>query len=371
MNKISLITGAGFAGSTIARGLADAGHMVHLIDKRPHIAGNAYDEVDANGVLIHRYGPHIFHTNSDKVCQFLSRFTEWRSYEHRVLGVVAGRHYPFPINRDTLNQLYGLDLDETGASAFFESVREPRHPICTSEDVVLNSVGRDLYEKFFLHYTRKQWGLDPSQLKAGVAARIPVRTNTDDRYFTDTFQAMPLHGYTKMFERMLDHPNINVQLGIDFSELTDLGRYDHIVYTGPIDAYFKHCYGPLPYRSLRFEHQHLADVQQFQQAGTVNYPNDHAYTRITEFKHLTGQEHTGTSIVREYPEAEGDPYYPIPSDTNEALFKRYCELAEKESKVTFVGRLAEYRYYNMDQVIGAALASAQKILDSLSTIRRT
>lgn len=360
-----LITGAGFAGSTIARELANAGHRVRIIDKRPHIAGNAFDELDAYGVLVHRYGPHIFHTNSERVWQYLSRFTEWRPYEHRVRGVVGGKEYPFPINRDTLNQLYGLNLDEAGAAEFFEKHREPRDPVRTSEDVVLNSVGRDLYEKFFLNYTRKQWGMDPSELKAGVAARIPVRTNTDDRYFTDTYQVMPAQGYTKMFERMLDHPNIEVQLGVDFSELTDLDRYDHIVYTGPIDAYFKHCYGPLPYRSLRFEHQHLADVQQFQKVGTVNYPNDHAYTRITEFKHLTGQEQKGTSIVREYPEAEGDPYYPIPSDTNEALFKRYRELAEKEAGVTFVGRLAEYRYYNMDQVVGAALASVQKILESL------
>ncbi|MEJ5150563.1 UDP-galactopyranose mutase [Comamonas sp. MYb396] len=360
-----LVVGAGFAGSSLARELAQTGNSVFIVDKRPHIAGNAYDEHDAHLTLIHRYGPHIFHTNSERVFSYLSQFTEWRKYEHRVLGVVDGKGYPFPINRDTLNQLYGMDLDEAGAAEFFEKHREPRDPVRTSEDVVLNSVGRDLYEKFFLNYTRKQWGMDPSELKAGVAARIPVRTNTDDRYFTDTYQVMPAQGYTKMFERMLDHPNIEVQLGVDFSELTDLERYDHIVYTGPIDAYFKHCYGPLPYRSLRFEHEHLADVQQFQQVGTVNYPNDHAYTRITEFKHLTGQEHTGTSIVREYPEAEGDPYYPIPSDTNEALFKRYRELAEKESGVTFVGRLAEYRYYNMDQVVGAALSAAQKLIERL------
>lgn len=364
MKKV-LIAGAGFAGCTLARELAEAGLASLVVDKRSHIAGNAYDEIDAHGVLVHRYGPHIFHTNSERVWQYLSRFTEWRPYEHRVRGVVDGKEYPFPINRDTLNQLYGLDLDETGAAEFFEKHREPRDPVRTSEDVVLNSVGRDLYEKFFLNYTRKQWGMDPSELKAGVAARIPVRTNTDDRYFTDTYQVMPAEGYTKMFERMLNHPNIQVQLGVDFSELTDLGRYDHIVYTGPIDAYFKHCYGPLPYRSLRFEHEHLAHVQQLQLVGTVNYPNDHAYTRITEFKHLTGQEQKGTSIVREYPEAEGDPYYPIPSDTNEALFKQYRELAEKEAGVTFVGRLAEYRYYNMDQVVGAALASTQNILKSL------
>lgn len=360
-----LVVGAGFAGSVVARELADTGHQVRIIDKRPHIAGNAYDELDAHGVLVHRYGPHIFHTNGERIFQYLSRFTEWRPYEHRVRGVVGRRMYPFPINRDTLNQLYGLDLDEAGAAAFFEQVREPREPVLTSEDVVLNSVGRDLYEKFFLNYTRKQWGLEPSELKAGVAARIPVRTNTDDRYFTDTFQAMPLHGYTKMFEAMLDHPNITVQLGVDFEDVRERETFRHVVYTGPIDAYFRYVHGPLPYRSLRFEHEHLADIDLYQETGTVNYPNEHAYTRITEFKHLTGQTHRGTSIVREYPQADGDPYYPVPRAENEALFKRYEALAKAESDVTFVGRLAQYRYYNMDQVVGAALAASRQLIESL------
>ncbi|MBY4598093.1 UDP-galactopyranose mutase [Ottowia caeni] len=357
-----LIAGAGFAGSVVSRELADAGHKVHVIDKRSHIAGNAFDEFDAQGVQIHRYGPHLFHTNSERVWNYLSRFTHWHPYEHRVRSVVNGKLYPFPINRDTLNQLYGLNLDEAGAAAYFEQVREPRDPIRTSEDVVLNSVGRDLYDKFFLNYTRKQWGMEPSQLKAGVAARIPVRTNTDDRYFTDTFQAMPLQGYTKMFERMLDHPNITVELGVDFFDVRQRSGFDHVVYTGPIDAYFSHCFGPLPYRSLRFEHEHFPGVEQFQPVGTVNYPNDHAYTRITEFKHLKGQQHPGTSIVREYPQAEGDPYYPIPSEDTEALYKRYQTLAEAEPGVTFVGRLAEYRYYNMDQVVAAAMNAAQRII---------
>lgn len=359
--SFTLIVGAGYAGSVTARELADAGRRVHVIDKRPHIAGNAYDEYDAHGVLVHRYGPHIFHTNGERIFQWLSRFTEWRPYEHRVRSVVDGVRYPFPINRDTLNRLYGLELDEAGAAAFFERVREPREPVQTSEDVVLNSVGRDLYEKFFLNYTRKQWGLEPSQLKAGVAARIPVRTNIDDRYFTDTFQAMPVNGYTKMFEAMLDHPNISVELGVDFADVRGRGKYGHVVYTGPIDAYFEYRFGRLPYRSLRFEHEHLPETEFFQETGTVNYPNDHAYTRITEFKHLTGQSHTGTSIVREYPQAEGDPYYPVPREENEALYKRYEDLAKNESGVTFVGRLAQYRYYNMDQVVGAALAAAKRL----------
>lgn len=358
-----LVVGAGFAGCVIARELAHAGHDITIIDKRNHIAGNAYDSYDMHGVMIHNYGPHIFHTNSERIFQYLSQFTEWRPYEHKVLGVVDGVHYPFPINRDTINKLYNMDLNEEEAKDFFDRTREPRDTIKTSEDVVLNSVGRDLYEKFFLHYTRKQWGVDPSQLKAGVAARIPVRTNTDDRYFTDEYQAMPLMGYTKMFESMLSHPNIEIQIDVDFNDVKPTYSDHHVVYTGPIDEYFNYCFGHLPYRSLRFEHEHFPDTEQLQAVGTINYPSDNAYTRITEFKHLTGQKHTGTSTVTEYPQADGDPYYPIPNDANEALFKQYEAAAKNEHNVTFVGRLAQYRYYNMDQVVGAALTAAENLIE--------
>ena len=359
-----LIIGAGFAGAVVARELAEAGHKVLVMDRRKHIAGNAYDVKDEHGILIHQYGPHIFHTNSERIFNYLSKFTEWHPYEHRVRGVVNGQEYPFPINRDTLNQLYDLDLNEEQAAEYFEKVREPKEKVLTSEDVVLNSVGRDLYEKFFLNYTKKQWGLDPSQLKAGVAARIPTRTNTDDRYFTDTYQAMPLHGYTAMFENMLNHPNITVKLSTDYKDLLAQGvEYDHLIYTGCIDEFYDYKFGKLPYRSLRFEHQHLENTEQYQSVGTINYPNDFEFTRITEFKHLTGQQHPATSIVREYPTAEGDPYYPIPCDENEILFKKYKSLADCEKNVTFVGRLAEYRYYNMDQVVGAALNAVDKILE--------
>ncbi|WP_252383543.1 UDP-galactopyranose mutase [Acinetobacter sp. WCHAc060006] len=358
-----LIVGAGFAGSVCARELAEAGHSILVVDRRNHIAGNAFDVKDEHGILIHQYGPHIFHTNSERIFNYLSKYTEWYQYEHRVRGVVEGIEYPFPINRDTLNQLYNLDLTEMQASEFYEKVREPKERVLSSEDVVLNSVGRDLYEKFFLNYTKKQWGLDPSQLKAGVAARIPTRTNSDDRYFTDKYQAMPLCGYTAMFENLLDHPNIQVQTSTEFKDvLNEENLFDHIVYTGPIDAFYDYQFGHLPYRSLRFEHEHLAHTKQYQSVGTVNYPNDFDFTRITEFKHLTGQKHLSTSIVREYPTAEGDPYYPIPRDENEKLFKQYQALASAEENVTFVGRLAEYRYYNMDQVVGAALNAVGKIL---------
>jgi UDP-galactopyranose mutase len=361
-----LVVGAGFSGAVVAERLASSGFSVQLIDKRSHIGGNAYDMLDASGVRIHPYGPHIFHTNSDAVVDYLSAFTDWRPYEHRVLAKAGNLLVPIPINIDTVNALYGLTLDASTIQNYFDSVREHfAHP-ATSEEVVLNAVGRDLYEKFFRGYTRKQWGLDPSELAASVAARIPTRTNHDDRYFTDRFQCMPRDGYTKMFERMLDHPGIAVELGVDYFAERDRWKAPYTVYTGPIDAYFKHCFGALPYRSIRFEHQHLSDTENYQPVGTVNYPNDFDYTRITEFKHLTGQAHTGTSIVREFPTDEGDPYYPIPRPDNEALFKRYEALAEQEADVTFVGRLAQYRYYNMDQCVGAALHCAKELVGRLA-----
>jgi UDP-galactopyranose mutase len=364
--KRFLIVGSGFAGSVAARELADAGHAVSIIDKRPHIGGNAYDTYDAHGILIHPYGPHIFHTNSERVFQWLSRFTEWRHYEHRVLAEVNGVMLPMPINRTTINGLYGFDLDVEGVAAFLEKTREPKESIKTSEDVVLNSVGSDLCDKFFRGYTRKQWGLDLSELGAGVAARIPTRTNDDDRYFTDTYQVMPKYGYTRMFQQILNHPLIHVMTGTDYSEYK-VGNPvpNHTVYTGPIDAYFNHQYGPLPYRSLRFDHEHRSDITQYQAVGTVNYPNTHEYTRITEFKHLTGQEHAATSIMREYPQASGDPYYPIPRPENDALYRKYQVLADSERDVTFVGRLAQYRYYNMDQVVAAALTLIEKLKKSI------
>jgi UDP-galactopyranose mutase len=354
-----LVVGAGFAGAVIAERFASFGKSVVVIDKRDHIGGNAYDEYDQAGVLIHRYGPHIFHTNSRRVAEYLSRFTDWRPYEHKVLSCVNGRLYPMPINQTTINQLYGLSLDEAGVAAFLERVRERRDPIRTSEDLVLNSVGPDLCEKFFRNYTRKQWNLDLSELSPSVAGRIPVRTNCDDRYFTDQFQKMPAEGFTKMFQRMLDHPTITLELCVSFQELRSRCTADLVFYSGPIDEYFEFCRGRLSYRSLRFEHEHLSNVERYQPVGAVNYPNDFDFTRITEFKHLTGQQHSGTSIVREFPQSDGDPYYPIPTPENQQRYQQYKKLAEAQSNVHFVGRLAEYRYYNMDQVVAAALAAVQ------------
>jgi UDP-galactopyranose mutase len=360
-----LIVGAGFAGAVIAERLAaGSGKTVLLVDRRTHIGGNAYDHLDAAGVLVHQYGPHIFHTNSSEIFDYLSRFTAWRPYEHRVLADVDGRLVPMPINRTTLNALYGVDLkSDEQAEAFLKARAEPVEVVRTSRDVVVSQVGRELYETFFQGYTRKQWGMDPSELDKAVAARVPARFNTDDRYFTDTFQAMPKDGYTKMFEAMLDHPNIDVQTGVDFDDVRNDLVYDRLVFTGPIDEYFDHRYGALPYRSLRFRHETL-DQEWFQTVGVVNYPDEATpYTRITEYKHLTGQTHRKTSLTYEFPSAEGDPYYPVPRPENQALFKKYEALALQTPEVTFVGRLATYRYYNMDQVTGQALATWRRIVE--------
>jgi UDP-galactopyranose mutase len=357
-----LVVGAGFAGSVLAERLANgSGKKVLICDKRPHIGGNAYDHYNDDGILVHKYGPHIFHTNSREVFEYLSRFTEWRSYQHRVLACVDGQMVPIPINLDTINKLYGLNLTSFEVEKFFESLAEPVEHIRTSEDVVVSKVGRELYEKFFRNYTRKQWGLDPSELDASVTSRVPTRTNRDDRYFTDTYQAMPLNGYTRMFENMLDSPNIKIMLNCDYREIVKDIKFKEMIYSGPVDEYFDYRYGKLPYRSLYFKHE-THDTEKFQDAPVVNYPNEHLYTRITEFKALTGQEHRKTSIVYEYPRAEGDPYYPVPRKENQDLYAKYKTLAETLPDVHFVGRLATYRYYNMDQIVAQALTEYGKMV---------
>jgi UDP-galactopyranose mutase len=356
-----LIVGAGFAGSVLAERLARvADKRVLLIDKRPHIGGNAYDHFDEAGVQVHRYGPHIFHTNAREVFDYLSRFTEWRPYEHRVRASVDGQLLPIPINLDTVNRLYGLNLSSAQLDGFFRDNAERRDHIVTSEDVIVNRVGRELYEKFFRNYTRKQWGMDPSELDAQVTARVPVRTNRDDRYFTDTYQAMPRAGYTRMFERMLAHRNIKVLLNTSYQEIADEVDYGELIYTGPIDEFFGYRYGKLPYRSLRFQFETI-EAPQVQPVAVINYPNDHPYTRTTEFKHLTGQVHPKTTLVYEYPQAEGDPYYPVPKPENTLLYQQYKALADATPGVHFVGRLGTYRYYNMDQVTAQALTLFAKL----------
>jgi UDP-galactopyranose mutase len=356
-----LVVGAGFAGSTIAERLAaDGGKKVLICDRRPHIGGNAYDHHDADGILVHKYGPHIFHTNARSVYDYLSAFTEWRPYQHRVLASVDGQLLPVPINLDTVNRLYGLSLTSFELEQFFESVAEPVAQVRTSEDVIVSKVGRELYDKFFRNYTRKQWGLDPSELDAMVTARVPVRTNRDDRYFTDTYQVMPLHGYTRMFERMLSHPNIKILLNADYREIKSMIPHREVIFTGPVDEYFGYRLGRLPYRSLNFKFE-TRNVAVAQAGPVINYPNENAYTRVTEFKYLTGQEHPKTTLVYEYACAEGDPYYPIPRPENAALYKRYQELAAATPGVHFLGRLGTYKYYNMDQVVAQALTLYSKL----------
>jgi UDP-galactopyranose mutase len=361
-----LIVGAGFAGSVMAERLASKSNKkVLIIDKRDHIGGNTYDHFNKDGILVHKYGPHIFHTNCKEVYDYLGQFTEWRQYEHRVLGSVDGQLVPIPINLDTINKLYGLNLCSDQVEDFFKSKAVHVDRVKTSEDVVISKVGKELYEKFFKGYTKKQWDLDPSELDASVTARVPTRSNRDNRYFTDTYQAMPLHGYTEMFRKMLSHPNIKVMLNTDYKEIIKMIPHRELIFTGPIDSYFDYCYGKLPYRSIEFKFETL-DQETFQPTGTVNYPNEQPYTRITEFKYLTGQKNSKTSIVYEYPKAEGDPYYPIPRAENNEIYKKYQLLAATTPNVYFTGRLGTYKYYNMDQVVAQSLTLFKKISEKQS-----
>ncbi len=359
-----LIAGAGFAGSVLAERLASQrGARCLVVDRRNHVGGNAHDRTDAAGVLIHPYGPHYFRTNSPRIAEYLSRFTGWHHIDYRILAWTEGRFWPFPINLNTFEQLLGRPSTEEEMRATLDIWRVPIQTPKNSEEVIISQVGRRLYDMFFKNYTRKQWNRDPKDLDPSVCGRIPIRTNRDDRYLSESFQALPDRGYTEMFRRMLDHPNIEVRLNTDFRDIRPRVRCRHVIYTGPIDEYFGHCFGPLPYRSLRFEPETL-EREFFQPAMQVNYPNDHAFTRIVEIKHATGQKLPVTTIIREYPQDHGpgrEPYYPIPAPDARALFQKYAVRAEAETGVTFSGRLASYQCLNMDQVVGQALA----VFDSL------
>ena len=353
-----LIVGAGFAGAVAAERLASQHNKkVLIVEKRPHIGGNAYDEYDENGILVHRYGPHIFHTNSKEVFYYLSQFTEWQFYEHKVLANISGELYPIPINRITLNKLYGLNLkNEEDVKQYLENVREKRYPILNSEDIIVNQVGYDLFEKFFKHYTKKQWDLYPNELSPAVCGRIPVRYNDDCRYFTDKYQFMPKDGYTKMFEKMLNHKNIDIILSTDYKQIISDIKFNKMIYTGPIDYFFDYCYGKLPYRSLRFEWENHKTAQ-FQSCAVINQIEEkNPYTRITEYKFLTNQVASSTTISKEIPNSFGEPYYPILHLDNISLSDKYKTKAKEEfPHVLFVGRLAEYKYYNIDQVVSKSL----------------
>ena len=374
-----LIIGAGFSGLVIAERLASAGWKCVVADRRPHLGGNAHDRLDSAGVLIHPYGPHYFRTNSQRVVDYLSRFTGWHEVSYQIKSFTRGRYWSFPINLNTFEEFIGRPATPEEFTAWLEENREPIEQPRNSEEVIVSQVGRELYQLFFEGYTLKQWKRHPRDLDASVCGRIPIRTNRDDRYLTDNFQALPAKGYTAMFENLLaSTPGIELHLGIEFTEAKAKWNYKHLVFTGAIDEYFDHRFGPLPYRSLRFEHESF-DAEQlrgresesgkpgfWQPAMQVNYPDAEVpHTRIVEIKHATGQQTPNSTIVREFPKdwSPGEePFYPIPAPDAREAYQRYAALAEAEPHTSFIGRLATYRYYNMDQVTAMALVEADKLL---------
>ena len=378
MPKHFLIIGAGFSGLVLAERLSSQlGAKCTIVEKRDHIGGNAQDEYDEAGVLVHKYGPHYFRTNSPRIRDYLSRFTEWHPVDYRILSHADGRYWNFPINLNTFEQFLGRESTSEEFEVWLEKNRVPIENPANSEEVIISQVGWELYEKFFKNYTLKQWKKHPRELDASVCGRIPIRTNRDDRYLREEFQALPKAGYHQMFRCMLEaSPNVELILNTDYRVIVDQIPHDHLIMTGPIDEYFDYCYGPLPYRSLRFENESFSGEQLkdrepisgkpgfWQPVMQVNYPNDEAFTRIVEIKHATGQTCTNTTIVREYPEDYSpgkEAYYPIPNPETAALYQQYAQKAEGLEKVSFVGRLATYRYYNMDQVVGMALVEFEKL----------
>lgn len=359
-----VVVGAGLAGLTMAERIANVlGEKVLVIEKRNHIGGNIYDSYNEDGILIHNYGPHIFHTNDQGVYQYLSDFTKWNDFWHRVLTYVDGNLIPMPITVETINKLYHLNLDCSEVEGFLKKQAIDIKEIKTSKDVALSKVGQDIYEKIFETYTRKQWGIDPGELDTSVISRIPIRFNRDTRYFSDKYQGMPTHGYTKMCEKMAANQNIKIMLNTDYKEIIDGISYDTLIYTGATDDFYQYKHGKLSYRSINFVFETF-DKEEYQEAPVVNYPNDYDYTRITEFKKLSWQEHKKTTICKEFPCAEGEPYYPFPTKECKAQFALYEAEMKKETKVIFIGRLAEYRYYNMDAVVRRALDAFEQIKSS-------
>lgn len=358
-----VIVGAGLAGLTIAERISTMlNKKVLIIEKRPHIGGNVYDSYNEDGILIHNYGPHIFHTNDKEVYDYLSQFTKWHDFWHRVLTYVDGNLIPMPITVETINKLYHLNLNCFEVEEFLKKQAVDIKEVKTSKDVALSKVGQDIYEKIFENYTKKQWGIDPSQLDTSVISRIPIRLNRDTRYFNDRYQGMPQLGYTKMCENMIQNKNIKVLLNTDYKEVIKDLSYDYLIYTGPTDYYFDYKYGKLAYRSLRFQFETF-DMEEYQEAPVVNYPNDYDFTRITEFKKMTGQVSQKTTILKEFPMGEGEPYYPFPTKECREQFAKYEEEMKKEKNVLFLGRLAEYKYYNMDAVVRRALDVFQEMVE--------
>lgn len=362
----ALVIGAGLAGSTAARMLAEKGKKVLIVEQQKHIAGHCFDYKNEDGITIHKYGPHIFHTNSKEVWNFVNRFTEFNFYQHKVLSYVEGNFIPFPINRDTIKEIYGIKIPTYEVNEFLkEEVKKSKFndPPKNFRDAVVSQVGEKLYETFFKNYTAKQWGRDPEELAPEVAKRIPTRENRDKRYFSDKYQGIPKNGYTKMVENMLDHKNISILLGVDYFDIKDQINADLTIYTGELDRYFDYKYGKLEYRSLDLKLKTFSQ-EYYQPVATVNYPNDYDWTRITEFKHFLNEKSDKTTVCFEYPKAEGEPYYIVMTEENMKRRVKYMDDVKKlESNGNFlsIGRLAEYKYCNMDQVIGEALFKISSI----------
>ena len=374
-----LIIGAGFSGLVVGERLAQAGWKCAVVDRRAHLGGNAHDHHDAAGVLVHRYGPHYFRTNSPRIVEYLSRFTDWHPVDYRIKSHTGGRYWPFPINLNTFEEFLGRPSTTAEFEAWLAEKRIPFENPANSEEVILSQVGRELYERFFEGYTLKQWKRHPRDLDPSVCARVPIRTNRDDRYLRESFQALPKDGFTALFERLVDRsPGLELHLGIDFHEARARWDHRHLIFTGAIDEFYGRRFGPLPYRSLRFEPESFTAAQLrdrepvsgkpgfWQPAVQVNYPDrDVPFTRIVEIKHATGQRIDATTIVREFPKdwtPDDEPFYPVPAPDAAAAYRRYADLAAREDNVSFIGRLATYRYYNMDQVTGMALAEADRLL---------
>lgn len=379
-----LIIGAGFSGLVIAERLSAAGWKCVVVDRRNHLGGNAHDSTDRAGVLVHRYGPHYFRTNSRRIVDYLSRFTGWHAVEYTIKSHTRGRYWSFPINLNTFEEFIGRPAATAEFTEWLERNKIHLSDPANSEEVILSQVGRELYELFFEGYTLKQWKRHPRDLDASVCGRIPIRTNRDDRYLAESFQALPEHGYTAMFEAMLNaSPGVELHLGVDFHEARARWKHKHLIFTGAIDEFYDRRFGALPYRSLRFEHESFSADQLrerepvsgkpgfWQPAMQVNYPGTEVdFTRIVEIKHATGQQIDATTIVREYPKdwtPGEEPFYPIPAPEARAAYQRYAGLAAAEPATSFIGRLATYRYYNMDQVTGMALAEAEKLISRHGT----
>jgi UDP-galactopyranose mutase len=365
-----VIVGAGFSGLVIAERLGAAGHRCLVVEKRNHIGGNCHDRTDRNGLLYHVYGPHYFRTNSAAVREYLSRFTAWREVKYRVQVYTQGRYWSFPVNLATYRQLCGrADASEADFKDYLARAIIPCEHPANSRDAMLACVGPELYELFFKGYTLKQWGRPAEALDASVCRRIPWRSEVDERYFHDEFQALPRDGYHRLFENLYAASGADLRLETDYREILPHVRCQHLVYTGPIDEYFGHCHGPLPYRSVRLQLEEYSATDRpdglLQPALQVNYPGSEPFTRTVELKHITGQSSPFSNLVREFSEehvnGRNDPYYPIPGPESQALIEQYRTLAEREAGVTFIGRLAQYRYLNMDQVVGAALHTAEKL----------